>query len=102
VGNIEADEDGLSTFAQQCALEGDAVAAGGGELTPGASFQATTAAVSAVHDGVAVARRTLVERMAATGERVTAAARNYDAQETMSSDALRTIGNTGASQCSLP
>jgi hypothetical protein len=67
--NIAAAVDGIVVFAQCCLNEGDAVAASGGEVTPGASFQPTTAAVAAVHDGVAVARRTLVERMAATSDR---------------------------------
>jgi hypothetical protein len=100
VGSIAADGDGLGLFAQQCQLEGDAVAASGAELTPGASFQATTAAVTAVHDSVAAARRTLVERLAATSDRVTATAQNYDAQEQMSAAALKAVGDTGAGQCS--
>jgi Excreted virulence factor EspC, type VII ESX diderm len=100
MGHIAADVDGLAAFPQQCVLEPDAVAASGGELTPGSRFQATAAAVTAVHDGVAAARRTLVERMAATSERVTAAAHNYDATEQSSSSSLRVVGDIGASQCS--
>lgn len=100
MGDIAADADGLAVFAQECVVEADAVAASGGELTPGARFQATTAAVTAVHDGIAAARRKLVERMAATSERVAATARNYDATEQSSSSSLRAVGDIGASQCS--
>jgi hypothetical protein len=94
--DIAADVDGLGVFAQRCVLEADAVAASGGELTPGARFQPTAAAVSAVHDGIAAARRTLVERMAATSERATAAARTYDATEQSSAHSLRAVGDIGA------
>jgi Excreted virulence factor EspC, type VII ESX diderm len=102
MGDIAADMDGLAVFAHECVQEADAVAASGGALTPGARFQPTAAAVSAVHDGVAAARRTLVERMAATSQRLTAAACNYDATEQSSSNSLRAVGDIGASQCSPP
>ncbi len=96
MGDISADVDGLAACAQQCVQEADAVAASGREQTPGARFQATAAAVTAVHDGVAASRRTLVERMAATSERLTAAASNYDATEQSSAHSLRAVGDIGA------
>jgi hypothetical protein len=70
-------------------MRGEAIAAYDADLPPGESFQASAAAVNAVHDGVRDSKCKLVARMAATSERMIAAALNYAAAEEASAAALR-------------
>lgn len=89
MGVRRADIDALQRWAACLSTHGDTIAAHDTGLPPAGSFQSSAVAVAAVHDGVREVTRELVSRMTATGERVTAAAREFGKTEDSSAAALR-------------
>lgn len=93
MGDIEADPAGLRHFSDCCRQQQERVIGDAHEQPSGAAFQATAAAVNAIHDGVAAARTTLGERLGATAVRVFAAGANYMATESVSASALHALAD---------
>jgi hypothetical protein len=98
VSTLRGGIEGLEELAACLCRHREALAAYDAELIPGASFQASAAAVSTVNDGVLEARSRVIERMSATGERVAAAARNFAATEELSAAAIRAVSETPVPQ----
>jgi hypothetical protein len=91
VGELRVDVDDVQVTAAYYQVSAGRLA-GGTSTGAGRSFQASAAAVQAVHAGAAMTRAALSARTAATGVRVAEADAGYVQNEAESAAKLRAVG----------